>query len=89
MNLSTEKKLTDLANRLVAAQGKREGVEGIGSLGLMDANCYSWNVFTVRSCCIALRNLSRYLHLSMTMGGKNMYTCICNLVPMLYSGKNK
>ena len=34
MNLSTGKKIIDLENRLVAAQGKREG--GIGSLGLSD-----------------------------------------------------
>ena len=38
MNLSTEKKIMDLENRLVAAQGKedREGVGGIGSLDLSD-----------------------------------------------------
>ena len=38
MNISTEKKIMDLENRLVAAQGEREGVGGIGSLGLTDAN---------------------------------------------------
>ena len=37
MNLSTEKKIMDLENRLVVAPGMGEGVEGIGSLGLMDA----------------------------------------------------
>ena len=35
MNVSTEKKIIDLENRLVAAQGEREVVGGIGSLGLM------------------------------------------------------
>ena len=87
MNLSTEKKIMDLENRLVAAQGEREGVGGIGSLGLTDANYCSWNGFTMRSCCVALRTMSRYLHHNTTMGGKIMYTCMCNLVPMVYSGK--
>ena len=36
MNISTEKKIMDLENRLVAARGEREGVGGIGSLGLSD-----------------------------------------------------
>ena len=38
MNLSTEKKIMDLENRLVVAQGEREGVRGIWSLGLTDAD---------------------------------------------------
>ena len=41
MNLSTEKKIMDLKNRLVVAQGK--GVVGVGSLRLTDANYCSWN----------------------------------------------
>ena len=32
MNLSTEKKIMDLENRLLAAQGEREGVGGIRNL---------------------------------------------------------
>jgi len=36
MNISTEKKIMDLKNRLVAARGERERVGGIGSLGLSD-----------------------------------------------------
>ena len=36
MNLSTEKKIMDLENRLVVARGEGEGVGGIGSLGLSD-----------------------------------------------------
>ena len=89
MNISTEKKIMNLENRLVFAQGEREGVGGTTSFGLMDANYCLWNGFTMRSCCVALRTLSRYLHCNTTMGGKTMYTCKCNLVPMLYSGKNK
>ena len=34
MNLSTEKKIMDLENRLVVDQGEGEGVEWIASLGL-------------------------------------------------------
>ena len=37
MNLSIEKKTTDLENRLVVARGEGEGVGGIGSLGSTDA----------------------------------------------------
>jgi len=83
MNLSTEKKIMDLQNRLVAAWGEREGVGGIRSLGLMDANYLSWNGLAMRSCCVSLRTMSRYLHCNTTMGGKSMYTCMCNLVHML------
>ena len=66
--------------------GKVEGVGGIGSLGLTDANYCSWNRFTMRSYCVALRTMSRYLEHSMTTGEKIMYTCMCKWVPMLYSG---
>ena len=65
----------------------REGVGGIGSLGLMHANYCSWNGSTMRSCFVALRTMSRYLQRNPKMGGKSMYTYMCNLVPMLYSGK--
>jgi len=47
MNLSTEKKIMALENRLVAAQGDREGVGWIRSLGLSST---TWNGFTMRSC---------------------------------------
>ena len=43
MNLSTEKKIMDMENRLVVAKREVEGVGGTGSLGLVDANysfCY-------------------------------------------------
>ena len=36
MKLSTEKKLMDLENRLMVAQGEGEGVGWTGSLGLID-----------------------------------------------------
>ena len=68
---------------------EREGVGGIGSLGLMDANYCFWNGLTMRSCCVALRTMSRYLQHSTTMGEKIMYTCMCNWFPMLYSGEKK
>ena len=60
---------------------------GIGSLALMDADYCSWNEFTMRSCCVALRSMSRYLDHNTKIGGKSMHTCMCNLVPMLYGGK--
>ena len=37
INLSTEKKLMDLENRLVGAKGEGEGVGWSGNLGLIDA----------------------------------------------------
>jgi len=86
MILSTEKKITDLEDRLVVAKAEGEGVGGIGSLGLTDANYCSWNGITMKFCCVALRTMSRYLQRSTTMGGKIMYTCMYNWVPMLYSG---
>ena len=41
MNLSREKKLMDLENRLVVGEG--EGVGWTGNLGLIDANYCLWN----------------------------------------------
>ena len=38
MNLSTEKKLMDLENRLVVAKREGEEMGWLGSLGLIDAN---------------------------------------------------
>ena len=37
MNLSTEKKIMDMENRLVVAKREREGGGGTGNLGLIDA----------------------------------------------------
>ena len=41
-NLSAEKKIMDLENRLVVANGEGEGVGWIGSLGLIDAKYLSF-----------------------------------------------
>ena len=43
MNLSTEKKLMDLENRLVVAKEEGEGVGWTGNLRLIDANYSIWN----------------------------------------------
>ena len=43
MNLSTEKKLMDLENRLVAAKEERKGVGWTGNLRLIEANYCLWN----------------------------------------------
>ena len=53
----------------------------------MDGNYCFWNVLTMRFCCVALRTMFRYLQCSTAMGEKIMYTCMCNWVPMLCSGK--
>ena len=86
MNISTEKKITDLENRLVVAW---EGVEWIGSLGLMDANCCFWNELVMRSCYVALGTMSGHLWWSMIMWQNRLCTCMCNWVTMLYNGKNR
>ena len=63
MNLSTEKKITDLENRLVVAEveGEGKGVGWTGSLGLIDANHCFWNGLAMRSCSVALRTMSSHL----------------------------
>ena len=43
MNLCTEKKIMDLENTLVVAEGGVEGVGWTGSLGLIDANYSIWS----------------------------------------------
>ena len=43
MNLSTEKKLMDLKNRLVVAKGEGKRVGWTENLGLIDANYCLWN----------------------------------------------
>ena len=45
VNLSTEKKIMDLENRLVVAkgEGEGEGVGWMGYLGLTDADYHLWN----------------------------------------------
>ena len=61
MNLSTEKKIMDWQNRLVVAKGEGEGVEWIGSLGLIDADYCLWNGLAMRSLCVALGTISSHL----------------------------
>ena len=61
MNLSTEKKMMDLENRLVVAKGEGERVRWIGSLGLIDADYCLWNALAMRSCCVALGTMSSHL----------------------------
>ena len=85
MNLSIEKKIMDLENRLVVSQGEGEGVGWIGSLGLMDANYCLWNRLAMRSCCVALETMS--LMMEHDDLRKKMYTCMCNWVTMLNSRK--
>ena len=85
MNLSTEKKIKDLQNRLVVAKG--EGVGWVGSLGLMDTNYCLWSGLAMRSCCVALGTMSGHLRRSRIMCKNRMCACICNWVAMLYSRK--
>ena len=87
MNLSTEKKIMDLENRLVVAKGKGEGGECIGDLGLIDADYCLWNGLAMRSCCVALGTMSGHLWWSMITCENRMYTCMCTWITMLYSRK--
>ena len=87
MKLSTEKKTTDLKNRLVVAKEEGEGVRWTGSLWLIDADSCHWNGLAMRSCCVALGTMSGHLQWGMIMGEKRMYTPMCNWVTMLYSRK--
>ena len=43
MNLSTEKKLVDMKNRLVVAKGEGKVMGWTGSLGLTDAKYCIWS----------------------------------------------
>ena len=61
MNLSTEKKIMDLDNRLMFAKVEGEGVGWLGSLGLRDGNYCFWNELSMRTCCIALVTMSSHL----------------------------
>ena len=42
MNLSMNKKIMDMENRLVVAKREGKGVGGTGNLGLIDANYSLW-----------------------------------------------
>ena len=43
MNLSTEKKIMDLENRLVVAKAEKEGAKCIGKLELIVSDYCLWN----------------------------------------------
>ena len=58
MNISTEKKIMDLENRLVVAKGEGKELGWIGSLGLIEANYCFWNSLAMRSCSVALGTMS-------------------------------
>ena len=60
VNLSSEKKIMDLENRLVVAM-ERDGVGWLESLGLVDANYCLWNGLAMRFCSIALGTTSSHL----------------------------
>ena len=61
MNLSTEKKLMDLENRLVVAKGEGEGVGWIGNWRLTDGDYCLWNGLAMRSCYVALAAMYGHL----------------------------
>ena len=51
MILSKRKQITAMESRLVAASGEREAGGWMGSLGLVDANCNTWNGCTMGPYC--------------------------------------
>ena len=61
MNLSTEKKIMDMENRLVVARGEGKGVGCIGSLELIDADYCLWSGLAMRCCRVALGTMSTHL----------------------------
>ena len=60
----------------------------LGNLGFLDANYCLWNGWAMRSCCGALRTMSRHLWRSLSMGEMRMGTCMCDWATVLYSRKN-
>ena len=77
MNLSIEKKLKDLENRLVVAKEEGEGMGWTGNLGWIDEDSCLWNGLTMRSCCVALGTMSSLLWWSMIMWEKEyIYVCV-------------
>ena len=61
MNISIEKILMDMENRLVAAKGEGEGVVWTGNLGLIDTNYCIRSGKAMRSYCIAQGTVSSHL----------------------------
>ena len=56
VNLSTEKKIMDLENRLVVS--KEEGMGWTSKLGLRDTNYCLWTGLAMRSYCVSLGTTS-------------------------------
>ena len=70
MNLSTKQKwIMDLKGRLVSARGEERGL--MGSLWLVDADCYIWNGWVMGSCCTAQETVPVSSKNLMENGGKN------------------
>ena len=61
MNLSTEKKIMDLKNKLVVAMGEGKGAGWLGNLALIDTNYCLWNGLAMRPCSVALGTMSCHL----------------------------
>ena len=62
MNISTEKKIVDLENRLVAAQGGGEGgSERDWEPGVNRCKLLLLDGFTMRSCYVAAENCENYV----------------------------
>ena len=61
MNLSTEKKIMDMENRLVVTEREGEARGWTRNLGLVDANYCLCNGLAMRSCCVALGTMSNHL----------------------------
>ena len=84
MKLSTEKKTMGLENRLVVAKGEGEAVGWIGSLGLIDTDYCLWNGLAMEILLCSTGNSVKSLMMEHDDVRKDMYTCMCNWVTMLY-----
>ena len=69
MNLPTERKIMDLENRFVVAQGEGEGVGWIG-MGVNECKLLLLEWINTKILLYSTENLSRYLQCSTTMGEK-------------------
>ena len=70
MNLSTEKKIIDLENRLVVAWREGEGSGMYWELGVNGCKLLLLEWISNEICCVAQRTMSRYLQRSMTVEEK-------------------